>query len=89
MIRAQIDRGDDKMGLKKPTVLISVKTIEFGRITEIKRCIAYFRDCLATYHKMMVQTPPHKRLEGLKAINRLVGEKHGLMDLTWSPNVRI
>ena len=37
----------------------------------------------ATYHKMMVQTPPHKRLESLKAINRLVGEKHGLMDLIW------
>ena len=37
----------------------------------------------ATFHKMMVQTPPHKRLESLKAINRLVGEKNGLMDLTW------
>ena len=37
----------------------------------------------ATFHKMMVQTPPHKRLESLKAINRLIGEKNGLIDLTW------
>ena len=37
----------------------------------------------ATFHKMLVQTPPDKRLEAIKAVSKLVGETNGLLDLTW------
>ena len=37
----------------------------------------------ATYHKMLVQTPPEKRLDGLKAVSKLLSEKHGLLNLCW------
>ena len=37
----------------------------------------------ATHHKMLVQTPPDKRLEAVKAVSRLLGETTGLLDLTW------
>ena len=37
----------------------------------------------ATHHKMLVQTPPDKRLEAVKAVSKLVGETTGLVDLTW------
>ena len=37
----------------------------------------------ATHHKMLVQTPPDKRLEAVKAVSKLVGETEGLVDLTW------
>ena len=37
----------------------------------------------ATHHKMLVQTPPDKRLEAIKAVSKLVGETNGLLDLSW------
>ena len=37
----------------------------------------------ATYHRMLIQTPPEKRLDSLKAITKLLGEKRGLLDLCW------
>ena len=36
----------------------------------------------ATYHKMLVQSPPDKRLEALRAVSKLLGESSGLMDMT-------
>ena len=41
----------------------------------------------ATYHKMMVQTPPDKRLEAVRAVSKLLGESSGLLDLTWLGNI--
>ena len=32
---------------------------------------------------MLVQTPPARRLEGVRAISRLMGERKGLLALTW------
>ena len=37
----------------------------------------------ATYHRMLVQTPLDKRLDSLKAISKLLGEKIGLFELCW------
>ena len=37
----------------------------------------------ATYHKMMVQTPPERRLEAVRAVSKLLGESSGLLSLTW------
>ena len=36
---------------------------------------------------MMVQTPPDKRLEAVRAVSKLLGESSGLMDLTWLGNI--
>ena len=37
----------------------------------------------ATYHRMLIQTPPEKRLDSLKAITKLLSDKRGLLDLCW------
>ena len=37
----------------------------------------------ATFHKMLVQTQPEKRLDALKAISKLLSEKDGLLNLCW------
>ena len=37
----------------------------------------------ATFHKMLVQTPPEKRVDALKAVSKLLAEPEGLLHLTW------
>ena len=37
----------------------------------------------ATYHKMLVQTPPDRRLEAVRAVSKMLGETSGLLSLTW------
>ena len=37
----------------------------------------------ATYHKMLVQSPTERRLDGLKAISRLLDERNGLLNICW------